>query len=421
MADRVPAEFRRQKENMADTLSNPLRYVARQPILSGAEGVFGYELLFRDGLRDYFCAPDGELASRSTLDTSLLMGLDVLSDGRRAFINCTRDVLLKDYITLLPPQQVAVEVLESVAADDLTVAACQDLKKRGYVIALDDFMPDDPREPLVPFADMIKIDIQATTPEQRTALVRQHGKRCRMVAEKVETMSQFRDARQAGFHYFQGYFFRRPELMQMREIPANHLNYLRLLKMISAPEIDYREIEELFKGEASLCYRFLRYLNSPIFGRACEIRSVRHALSILGERELRRWIRLTATLHVGKNRPSDLVLSALARARFGEVLASELDLREGEYFLLGLISLMDAILQLPMGVVLDGLGLEHETKAVLLGSPTPPAIYQLILAQESANWQQASALCDRLQLPEEFVADSYFEAMRWARQMTSAN
>ncbi len=405
---------------MADVTSNSLRYVARQPILTGAESVFGYELLFRDGLHDHFCAPDGELASRSTLNTSLLMGLDVLSDGRRAFINCTRDVLLKDYITLLPPQQVAVEVLESVAADDLVVAACRDLKKRGYVIALDDFTPDDPREPLISVADIIKVDIKTTTPEQRKVLVRHYGNRCRMVAEKVETRDEFRAAREAGFHYFQGYFFRKPELMQMREIPANHLNYLRLLKMISNPEIDYSEIEKLFKGEASLCYRFLRYLNSPIFGLSCEIHSVRHALSILGERELRRWIRLTATLGVGKNRPSDLVLSALARARFGEVLASKLHLPEGDYFLLGLISLMDAILQLPMGVVLDGIALEQETKEVLLGgSDNPPPIYQLTLAQEAADWQRASALCTSLRLPEAFVADSYFDAMRWAREMTA--
>src|SRR5271166_269809 len=143
-----------------DTASTSLRYVARQPILTGAQSVFGYELLFRDGLRNYFCAADGELASRSTVNTSLLMGLDILSDGRRAFINCTRDVLLKDYITLLPPQQVAVEVLESVDADDLVVAACEDLKKRGYVIALDAYMPNDPRETLVPLADIIKVDIQ---------------------------------------------------------------------------------------------------------------------------------------------------------------------------------------------------------------------------------------------------------------------
>jgi EAL and modified HD-GYP domain-containing signal transduction protein len=388
--------------------------------MNGDETAFGYELLFRDGVRDGFFAGDCDAASRSTLNTSLLMGLDILCDGKLAFINCTREVLLKDYITLLPPAQVAVEILESVEADDLVVAACVRLKKGGYLIALDDFMPGDPREALIPLADIIKVDLRLTTREQQRALVRQYGSRCRMTAEKVETRAEFLDARADGFHYFQGYFFQKPELMQVREIPANRLNYLRLLKMLSAPELDNREIEEVFKGEASLCYRFLRYLNSPLFSFVNQIHSVRHALSILGERELRRWIRLTATLDAGQNRPSDLVLSALTRARFGELLAGKLHLGGSDYFLLGLLSLMDAILQLPMGVVLDGIGLEQETKAVLLGtSAKTPAIYQLMLAQEKADWQQASALCVTLSLPEEVVADTYFDAMRWAREMTA--
>jgi EAL and modified HD-GYP domain-containing signal transduction protein len=313
-----------------------------------------------------------------------------------------------------------VEVLETVAPDDAVVAACLHLRKRGYLIVLDDFVPDGPHEPLTSLADIIKVDLKATTREQRKSLVRRYGSRCRMVAEKVETREEFTTAREDGFHYFQGYFFRKPELMQVREIPANRLNYLRLLQTLSAPELDIREIEELFKGEASLCYRLLRYLNSPLFSFPNAIHSVRHALSILGERELRRWIRLTATLDAAQNRPSDLILSALARARFGELLASKLQLGRPDFFLLGLLSLMDAILQLPMGVVLDGIGLEQETKAVLLGtSCNPPPVYQLMLAQESADWKQASALCTSLHLSEDFVADAYFEAMCWARAMTT--
>ncbi len=116
------------------------RFVARQPILTKEEKVFGYELLFRDGVENYFCPSDAEAASRSTVDTSMLIGLDVLCDGRRAFVNCTRDMLLKDYVTLLPSQQTVVEILESVEVDDLVIAACQRLKESGYMIALDDFL-----------------------------------------------------------------------------------------------------------------------------------------------------------------------------------------------------------------------------------------------------------------------------------------
>lgn len=400
--------------------SPQLRYVARQPILGLDETVFGYELLFRDGVEDYFRNPDAEAASRGTLDTSLLMGLDVLCDGRRAFINCTRDVLLKDYITLLPPAQAAVEILESVPVDDLVVAACQRLKEAGYVIALDDFTVSDPREPLTSVADIIKVDVRTTSVEDCAAMVKRYTpKRCRMLAEKVETQEEFLTAKKAGFIYFQGYFFRRPELMQAREIPANRINYLRLLQAISRPELEPRELEDAIKGEASLCYRLLRYLNSAAFGFRTEIKSIRHALAILGEREVRRWLRLVATLSAGQNKPSDLVLSALVRARFCELLAPKVKHGESDLFLVGLLSLMDAILEMPMGVVLEGISLDSETKAVLLGNPSLLSpVYQLMLAQEGGDWQAVANANSSLHLPESFVADCQWKAMQWAREVT---
>ncbi|MGC2321166.1 MAG: HDOD domain-containing protein, partial [Terriglobales bacterium] len=329
-----------------------MRYVARQPILTADERVFGYELLFRDGVSDYFSATDSDAASRSTLDSSILMGLDVMCDGRRAFINCTREVLLEDYITLLPPDRVVVEVLETVPADDAVIASCRRLRQAGYMIALDDFVPGDPREPLTGLADIIKVDVKRNSAVESAAILRRSGDRWGLVAEKVETREEFETARRAGFAYFQGYFFRRPELMRTREIPANRLNYLRLLKAVARPELDPSELENVIKGEASLCYRLLRYLNSPLFGFPAEIRSVRHALAMLGEREVRRWIRLAATLVAGQSRSSDLVLSALVRARFCELVAESAQ-QGADLFLVGLLSLMDAILGVPMGLVLD--------------------------------------------------------------------
>jgi c-di-GMP-related signal transduction protein len=397
------------------------RFVARQPILSKDQQVFGYELYFRDGVEDYFCNPDSDAASRSTLDTSMLVGIDVLCDGRHAFINCTRDTLLKDYITLLPPQRTVVEILETVPSDDLVKAACTRLKQAGYPIALDDFVMNDPRQDLTEFADIIKVDMKGTTPEERVEIVKRFGSKSRrMLAEKVETQEEFLACQKAGFWYFQGYFFRRPELLQAREIPANHLNYLKLMQTISKEEVEPREIEDIIKAEASLCYRLLRYLNSPAFGLSSEIHSVRHALAILGERELRRWIRLVATLNACQNKPSDLVLSALVRARYCELLSPRVPHGRSDVFLMGLLSLMDAILQLPMGVVLEGIAVDRETKAVLLGQKSElDSIYQLMLSQEAADWERIAALCSKLGIPETFAIDCHWQAMEWARQMTS--
>jgi c-di-GMP-related signal transduction protein len=394
--------------------------VARQPILTGDEKVFGYELLFRDGVDDYFHNPDPDAASRSTLSTSMLIGLDVLCDGRRAFINVTRDVLLKDYITLLPSSQTVVEILETVPPDDVVRAACQRLKEGGYQIALDDFTVDDPRESLTDLADIIKVDLRAIAPEQAAELVKRHGPwRCRMLAEKVETREEFVAAKKAGFVYFQGYFFRRPEMLSTHEIPANQLNYLRMWQAVARPELDIREVEQVIKGEASLCYRLLRYLNSAAFGFGTEIHSVRHALSLLGEREVRRWIRLVATLGAGQNKSSDLVLSALVRGRFCELLSPTVGAGDSDLFLMGLLSVMDAILEIPMARVLENVPVDQESKAVLLGGASRlRPFYQLMLAQESGEWETARELAGQLHLSESEVAEKYWEAMQWARQVS---
>lgn len=396
-------------------------FVARQPILTTDEKVFGYELLFRDGIEDFFRSPDSDAASRSTLNSSMLLGLDVLCDGRRAFVNCTREILLKDYVTLLPAGQTVVEILETVPADDLVVAACRRLKEAGYMIALDDFALGDPREPLTDLADIIKVDLRATSSDDAAAMVQRYGPwRCRLLAEKVETREEFMASKKAGFLYFQGYFFRRPEILTAHEIPANRLNYLRMLTAVSQPELDVRHLENLVKGEASLCYRLLRYLNSAAFGFASEIHSVRHALSILGEREVRRWIRLVASLGAGQDKSSDLVLAALVRARFCELLSPKIQHGDSDLFLMGMLSLMDTILEIPMRQVLDNVPIDQECKAVLLGATSRlRPFYQLMLAQESGEWAAVRELSTQIQLSEGDVSAAYWQAMQWARQVSS--
>ncbi len=401
------------------------QFVARQPILTTDEKVFGYELLFRDGIEDFFRSSDSDAASRSTLNTSMLLGLDVLCDGRRAFVNCTRDILLKDYVTLLPPGQTVVEVLETVPADELVVAACRRLKEAGYMIALDDFALNDPREALTELADIIKVDLRATANADAAAMVKRYGPwRCRLLAEKVETREEFVASQKAGFLYFQGYFFRRPEILTAHEIRANQLNYLRMLTAVSQPELDVRAIENLVKGEASLCYRLLRYLNSAAFGFGSEIHSVRHALSILGEKEVRRWIRLVASLGAGHGKSSDLVLAALVRARFCELLSPKVQEKiqheDSDLFLMGMLSLMDTILEIPMRRVLDHIPIDQECKAVLLGmTGRLQPFYQLMLAQESGEWTAVKKLTTALHLGESDVATAYWQAMQWARQVST--
>lgn len=398
-----------------------LRYVARQPIFDRDEKVFGYELLFRDDMENVFHNIDADVASRSTLDSSLLVGLDVLCDGRRAFLNCTRDVLIGGLITLLPSQSSVVEILESVPVDAEVVTACQRLKEAGYLIALDDYVSNDPREPLAEMADILKVDLKLTTVEERAALVRKHGPwRCRMLAEKVENHAEFAEARDQGFVYFQGYYLRRPEMMTTRDVPAQAMNYLKMLQAVSGADLDVPGLEKLIKTETSICYRLLRYMNSAKFGFKKEIHSVRHALAILGDREVRRWVRLIATVGAGQDKTSDLVLCALVRARFGELLTPIAQHGESDLFLLGLLSMLDVMLEIPMSEILDKIPLDAETKAVLRGeSSLLRPIFQLMLVHESGEWESARSICRTLQIDPDAVAAFYWQAQQWAREVSS--
>jgi c-di-GMP-related signal transduction protein len=229
----------------------------------------------------------------------------------------------------------------------------------------------------------------------------------------------FAQARDQGFVYFQGYFFRRPEMMGTHDMPANQLNYIRMLQEVSRPELNVPRLEKLIKEEASICYRLLRYLNSAVFGFKKEIHSVRHALSLLGERDLRRWVRLIAAVGAGQDKTSDLVLSALVRGRFCELLAPKVPHGESDLFLMGLLSLIDAMLETPMETVLEKIPLDSPTKSVLLGQPSVlRPVFQLMLAHESGEWEAAAALSEGLRLDADDVAACYWQSQQWARELS---
>ena len=262
--------------------------------------------------------------------------------------------------------------------------------------------------------------MRATRLEERAGMIRQFwSAKCKMPAEKVETPQEFYQARDRGFVYFQGYFFCRPELVIGREVPASRLHYARLLEMVSRWEIDMRELEKMLKQEASICYRLLRYLNSPLFGFALEIKSIRHAMAVLGEREMRRWIRLVVTVGVAEQRCSELVLMGLTRAGFCELLSNRLH-ANSDLFLMGLLSIMDAILEVGMDTLLAQLPVDRETKATLLGqNGSLRPLYQLMLDQESGEWSQSTELAKQLRLPDEEVASTWWQALQWAQEATA--
>ena len=238
-----------------------------------------------------------------------------------------------------------------------------------------------------------------------------------LLAEKVETEQDLAEARHLGFSFFQGYFFCKPSMLETREIPGDKLVQLELLNAVAAPELDYSAIENLLKREPSLLYRLLRYLNSPLLGLRTEVHSVRQALSLLGETEFRRWVSVFAVVGMSAGKPPELVRTALTRAYFCEEFSGAADLAEqkSSLFLMGLLSITDALLDKPIAEVLHSLPVAQEVKTALIGGENRfRDVYDLLLALERAEWSQLSSHVERLGCPEEAIPISYESALQKA-------
>jgi EAL and modified HD-GYP domain-containing signal transduction protein len=403
-------------------------FIARQPIFDVGLDVTGYELLFRNGLANCFSNIDGNEATRQVLlNTFVLFGQSRLTQGRPAFINFTRDFLFNDLVLLFPPNSVVVEILEDVPSDREVLAACRRLKDLGYSLALDDVVALDQYGELLELVDIVKVDLLAVGENERVELVRTLAKRpVRLLGEKVETYESLRRATAEGFSLFQGYFFAKPEVMHRKDVPGNRAQYLRLLKELKKPESDANVIESIIKQDLSLSYRLLKYVNSPLFGLRSEIRSVRHALTLLGERTVRRWTTLAVLSAAAPEKPPALLETGLFRARFCESLAVVVekgasDVAE-ELFLAGLFSVLDALLDMPLADAIREAGVPSRVKAALLGVQSPwRSLLELAFAYERGEWDKVTQVLDGLGVDVTAVAKVFVDSVDWAHQACQTN
>ena len=390
------------------------KFIARQPILDTRLQVFAYELLFRGGPQNSF-QPFANAASSVIADSITLFDLDMLTGHARAFVNVDEMALRLGAPRLLPADRIVVEILETVRPTEEILGACRELRSAGYQLALDDFVDSEEIAPLVEFASFLKIDFQMFDARTRRALARKYtDNNIGLLAEKVETESEFREARELGFSYFPGYFFCKPSMVETREIPGNKTIQLQLLAAVAAPELRFDIIEKLLKQEPSLLYRLLRYLNSPILGLRSEVRSVRHAMVVLGENEFRRWGSIFAIISMSVGKSPELIRTALTRAFFCEEFSAAAGLREKDssLFLMGLLSITDALLDKPMREVLKSLPVIQEVKIALCGGTNRVRdVYELVLALERAEWIRLSDIAARIGCDEGKIPDCYLSAL----------
>jgi len=397
------------------------RFLARQPILTRDKKFFAYELLSRYGPENYCSPVPGSPVSEKAMDELFLMGMRTITEGLPAFLNCTRDFLLGDYLTLIPKDLIVGEILETVPPDEEVLAACHRVKKQGYRLALDDYCDLPETRPLLEVADFVKIDVLLTTfPEQGRVVHLCHQQNIPVIAEKVETEEQFRQCLQIGYDYFQGYFFCRPQIVARRSIPANKTVYIQLLQAANTSEFDIHRISSIFRRDVSLSYRLLRYLNSAAFALQTEVHSIPHAIALLGERAMRKWISLVSVAALGDHVADGLLRLPLLRAMFCELVGKKIGMvREtNELFLIGLLSVMDALLNMPMAEVLAEIPVDQEIRKALLGKPSRyRPVFEVVLDYESGSWEQLTQSARHIGLHEELLPDLYLRSVRWVSEV----
>ncbi len=394
------------------------RYLARQPILDRLGRVQAYELLYRDGPGSIFHG-DSELATQTMIDNTVLFGFQNLTNGLLAFVNCTAEALTGEEIRVLPPQTTVLEILEDVEPTPAVVQACRRLRAAGYRLALDDFVYRPSLEPLIEIADFIKIDYLNTSAEERRTMLRQLKRyKGALLAEKIETQSEYEEACRDGCTLFQGYFFCQPSRLKKRVVPANRFVHLRLLQMLQEAPLNLREIVEVIKSEPSLTYRLLRYVNSPLYGLREPVRSIRSAIVYVGDDLFRRIGTLAVTSELNAGSSPEILRIALVRARFCEIVSALCSLEATEQYLMGLFSLLPAMLQTPMEEALAGLPLRTEIREALLGRRGPLRCSLTWLeSHERGEFEKSDEVAQAQGTEGRHMGERFTEATLWADQL----
>ena len=394
--------------------------IARQPILDRDRKVFAYELLMRPiGGADTDVTMADTEASPAVAELIRTVGLDTLTNGRPAFIDLDASQHLDEH-ALPGPRRIVVEVPGSLEADTRVVDACRELRHAGYAVALDGFVNSESARKLLEVADFAKMDF-LSTPSHETEACLAAAKRHNIafVATRVEAKEVFDEAIREGFSHVQGYFFEQPKRQPGGDLKPNQMIALRLLQALGDPNLSVAKLEDLVKRDAALSHRVLRMANSAALAQAREVSSIGHALLLLGRDTIRRWATFLAMSDLSAGAHAELLLMAVVRARFCELLVRgrDGDAADGA-FLLGLCSLLDVMLDRPMTSVLEELPLSNDILSALVGHDNAwRQLLDSVVAYERADWETCLPLARQAGLTRDSLPKAYLEALRWGQEL----
>ena len=397
-------------------------YIARQPILTAHKKLYAYELLYR-GYEDHLLGQiSGNRATTSVLSSVFLTeGVGIISGNKPCFVNFTEELLEKRIAYSFPKSQIVIEILEDVTPRQALINEIRNLKSAGYTIALDDFVLHKKLDPLIALADIIKIDVRLTPLDTILKTLRYLTRfKVKLLAEKVETNEEFERANKLGFHYYQGYFFSRPEKIRVRELVSTKVTLFSLLAEIGRKSTTLERLHKIISKDLAISYKLLRFLNSAYFYRLEKVKNVKHAIAYLGEKELRRFLILVIVSELATDKPTELVRHSLVRAKFCELLAQRSLLADYglEVFMVGMFSFMDAMLDVDMSAVMERLPLTDEVKDALINRQGLFAPFlSAAVAYERRQGQCFAEILEELNIVDAPVAELYIQAVKYANGM----
>jgi len=405
----------------SDQVSDQI-YIGRQPIVDAQQKIIGYELLFRsNGTEDSAQFSDDFSAGAQVLINTLSnMGTGWLLGDKNAFLNVNTEMLNSDFMELLPAQRIVLEIHGKITPTPALLERMQALKALGFSFSLHTPQVNAENDAIIQLASYVKIDLLATPKDRLEALVAAlKAFPLKIVAEKVETLAEFKRCKEYKVDFFQGYYFAHPEILTAKVINPSHALVLDILNKVRG-NADIAEIERGFKRDVALSFKLLRYINSVGFGLSCEIQSIRHALSILGYQQLYRWLTLLIVTTNENATPSALMKTAITRGRLTELLGMDL-VDRGErdnLFIVGIFSLLDAMLEMPMDKVLDKLTLpENIADALLNRDGIYGPFLSLAEACESAEIERINELAASLAIDPNTVNEAHMKALAWVEEL----
>ena len=397
-------------------------FIGRQPIMDEKQQIIGYELFFRHSADAESAVFEDEFKAYSSVLMNTIGGIDMqwLLGDKLAFINVNEAMLKSEFLELMPPKRTVLEILRTVTPSAETVERCQNLREQGFKIALDNPHLSAETSPLLSCADYIKIDVQTLNSAELQKTYNQlHASSVKMIAEKVETDAQFEDCKRVGFRLFQGFHFARPETFTSKVINASFDSVLNILNTVSQ-DGEIKDIEAGFKKDTALSFKLLRYINSVGFGLSCEIQSINHALTILGRKQLYRWLTLLMVTAGENSTPPALMKTSITRGRLTELLCESYFEKHDRdnLFIVGVFSLLDAILKMPMETVLEKIQLpETVSEALLTRSGIYGPFLQLTEACEDSDSKKILEIAELLQFDASKVNECHIAALAWVETL----